>query len=170
MPAKRKHDIPYQLLSWHEHVAFTRDEHPHLPYKEVLKLASKTYHSKGSGRRKTVRRRTGGHMEDAHEVAGRRKTVRRHKGGELEDPHHVAGRRRVSHRRGAGVVGSVAHGVASVLDAIGLGRAKPRAKRSAPAKPRGAGPVGSVLRTAANITNLLGLGKAKKPRAKRSAY
>lgn len=123
MPVKRKQDIPYQLLSWHEHVAFTRDKYPNLPYKEVLQEASATYKKEGGA--------------SAHTIAGKKRVVRRRAG--LLSAHDIAGKKRVVRRRkpvskrGAGTISDIANAVGAVSGLLGLGKArKPRAKRPAP--------------------------------------
>ena len=131
MPAKkmtRKSDIPYQLLAWHEHVAFMRDKHPNVPYKDLLKMASKTY--KGGAKKKTVKRRAG--MEDPHEIAGKKRKPPPKRGRGLAEPNVIAGakRRKPPPKRGRGLVSDVAHGVGSIADLLGLGKRKPAGKRS----------------------------------------
>lgn len=137
MPAKRKNTIPPQLLSWHSHLAFMRDKHPNVPYKELLQMASENY--KGGAKKKTVKRRAG--MASPNVIAGRvarkpaskpaRKPSRR---AGMEDPHEIAGaKRRKTVKRGRGLLGDIAHGVAAASDLFGLGKKparKPAAKRS----------------------------------------
>ncbi|MET0570950.1 MAG: hypothetical protein ABWZ79_05955 [Pedobacter agri] len=127
MPAKRKSDIPYQLLGWHEHVAFTRKRLPaDTPYKEVLQRASLTY-----------KKRKGG--ADAHEIAGKKKkpaTKRTRKGGCGEDAHEIAGKKKkkpAAKRSGGGVISDIAHTAANILNLFGAKKKpakKPAAKRA----------------------------------------
>lgn len=113
----RKKDIPYQLLGWHEHVAFTRDKFPNLSYKEALSKASQTYHGKsGAGaKKKVVKRGKGiigdignaldpiltpllglGAMEDPHLIAGLKKLMKKKAGASA---HEIAGKKRVVKKR-----------------------------------------------------------------------
>jgi len=141
MPAKR---LPPQLVSWHSHVAFTRDRLPvGTPYKEVLKVASNTYRGDTLSRMPYAKRGAGilgsighlvGNIGDAVGLGKKRRApVRRapaRRRGGAEDPHAIAGLADPNLVAG-GILGSL-------VNAIGLGKKrttrKPAPKRRAPTR------------------------------------